>query len=59
MTGAEFQAAIAEMGLSRKQAAEWLGVGLRSVERWCAQGVSGPVELCIKLERQVRKGEGK
>ena len=57
MTGAEFQAAIAELGLSRKQAAEWLGAGLRSVERWCSQGVSGPVVRCIELERQVRKGE--
>ena len=46
MTALETRALLATLG-NQRQAAEALGVGLRTVERWCAEGCEGFTAMAL------------
>jgi DNA-binding transcriptional regulator YiaG len=46
---ASFRAALTALGLTQATAAEVLGVGKRTVRRWCHSGPRGPAEILLRL----------
>jgi transcriptional regulator with XRE-family HTH domain len=50
MTGTEFRAALADLGLTQPAAATLLGLSLRTVEYYAAgKPIPGPVKILVKL----------
>lgn len=57
MTGQELDAAIAQFGLTMVEAAERLGIGVRSLYRYVKgeRAVPGPVALAIRQQQELRQ----
>lgn len=62
MNGPSFTTALSTLGLDNHQAAAWLGVSVRAVQRYRVSGAPGPVERaierglkCLEYEEDNRK----
>ncbi len=57
MTGPDFTTALTTLGLDNHQAAQWLGVSVKSVRRYRVSGAPGPVAGMVRqaLERHNEK----
>lgn len=53
MTGPEFTTALTTLGLDNHQAAQWLGVSVKSVRRYRVSGAPGPVAGMVRLAVKV------
>ena len=60
MTGPDFTTALTTLGLDNHQAAQWLGVSVKSVRRYRVSGAPGPVAGMVRerierilLERRI------
>lgn len=49
MTGPDFTTALTTLGLDNHQAAQWLGVSVKSVRRYRVSGAPGPVAGMVRL----------
>lgn len=49
MTPATYQAALSTLGLTTTQVADWLGVSVRTAQRYAKTGPCGPAERALRL----------
>lgn len=56
MTGAQYKAAIAALGLTQEEAGEFLGIGGRTSRRYAANGAPKAVAMLLALmvERKIK-----
>lgn len=59
MTGDQFSTALTTLGLDNHQAAQWLGVSVKSVRRYRVSGAPGPVAGMVRerMENQKLKNQ--
>lgn len=55
MTGPDFTTALTTLGLDNHQAAQWLGVSVKSVRRYRVSGAPGPVAGMVRLALRIEK----
>lgn len=53
MTGPDFTTALTTLGLDNHQAAQWLGVSVKSVRRYRVSGAPGPVAGMVRLALKI------
>lgn len=57
MTGSDFTTALTTLGLDNHQAAQWLGVSVKSVRRYRVSGAPGPVAGMVRIAADMMKLE--
>jgi hypothetical protein len=59
MTGDEYKAAIARLGLSQEAAGQWMGLSKRTGQNYAIRGAPSPVGMLLGLMLRfaVRPGE--
>lgn len=54
MTAAEYTTALSSLGMDNKVAAEWLGIGLRTQQRYAKSGPCGMASRAVRTEIELR-----
>lgn len=57
MKASDFTTALTTLGLDNHQAAQWLGVSVKSVRRYRASGAPGPVAGMVRLALKAREAK--
>lgn len=55
MTGPDFSTALTTLGLDNHQAAQWLGVSVKSVRRYRVSGAPGPAARAVRLALRIEE----
>lgn len=55
MTPSDFSTALTTLGLDNHQAAQWLGVSVKSVRRYRVSGAPGPVAGMVRLALKMQR----